>query len=182
MVHLDLENDYFEYLYNYVCGQRFGEKISYRKLLMFLHSKEFTYIIDKDENRADDGINLRRRFALDTGINDELDIFEVLTGPCSVLEMIAALAIRCEETIMDDPKIGDRTGQWFWGMINNLGLGSMRDDNFDRLYCEECVDVLLNRDYSPNGEGGLFTIKKCTEDLRNVEIWVQQNWYLNTLL
>ena len=33
---------------------------------------------------------------------------------CSVLEMMIALAIRCEEHIMDDPDVGNRTGQWFW--------------------------------------------------------------------
>lgn len=43
--------------------------------------------------------------------------------PCSVLEMIIALAIRLEEHIMDDPDIGNRTGQWFWDMIVSLGLG-----------------------------------------------------------
>ena len=39
--------------------------------------------------------------------------------------MMIALAIRCEEHIMDDPDAGDRTGQWFWSMLVSLGLGSM---------------------------------------------------------
>lgn len=54
------------------------------------------------------------------------------------LEMIIALAIRLEEHIMDDPDIGNRTGQWFWDMIVSLGLGS-----------EGLIDVIrrfLNRD------------------------------------
>ena len=39
---------------------------------------------------------------------------------CSVLEMMVALAICCEETYMDNPNIGNRTGQWFWNMVKNI--------------------------------------------------------------
>jgi hypothetical protein len=95
--------------------------------------------------------------------------------------MIIALAIRCEETYMDDASIGDRTGQWFWGMIRNLGLGSMVDSRFDKLYVEEVVRRFLDREYEADGTGGLFTIKNCDADLRDVEIWYQLCWYLDTI-
>lgn len=49
-----------------------------------------------------------------------------------MLEMMIALAIRCEETIMDDPRYGNRTKQWFWNMMKSLGLSYMNDDCFDR--------------------------------------------------
>jgi hypothetical protein len=106
---------------------------------------------------------------------------EALSGPCSVLEMLIALAIRCEETIMDDASMGNRTGQWFWGMINNLGLGGMTDDIVDVGVVDSVIERFLARDYEPNGEGGLFTIRRCSEDLRTVEIWVQLLWYLDTI-
>jgi hypothetical protein len=104
-----------------------------------------------------------------------------LDGPCSVLEMMIALAIRCEETIMDDPDIGDRTRQWFWGMIINLGLGGMTDANFDPDFVDDSVLRFLNRDYEPDGRGGLFTIRNCHRDLRDVEIWYQLCWYLDSI-
>lgn len=151
---------------------------------MKLHSVEFTYIIPRDSNRADDGINMRYRFVISHGYEYE-DIYdtvmEALDGPCSVLEMIIALAIRCEETIMDDPDIGDRTGQWFWSMITNLGLGSMTDERFDRDYVERVIDIFLNREYEPDGKGGLFTIRHCDQDLRDAEIWHQLCWYLDSI-
>jgi hypothetical protein len=106
---------------------------------------------------------------------------EALDGPCSVLEMILALAIRCEENIMDDPLKGDRTKQWFWGMINNLGLDTMTDMNYNERFIDDCVCRFLNRDYEPDGRGGLFTVRNCYEDLRNVEIWYQLLWYLDTI-
>jgi hypothetical protein len=112
---------------------------------------------------------------------DGSDIYDILDGPCTVLEMMIALANRCEETIMDDPDIGDRTGQWFWGMITNMGLGSMSDDRYDRRYVEYVITRLLDREYEPDGTGGLFTVRDCDRDMRDVEIWYQLCWYLDSI-
>ena len=147
---------------------------------MFLHKTEFIWIIPKDENRAHDGIDMRYRFALEKGYNDY--IVKYLKGPCSILEMMLALATRCEENIMDDPNIGDRTGQWFWGMIVNLGLGSMYDEEFDKREAIEIIDRFLDRKYEPNGKGGLFTIRNCDRDIRKIEIWYQLRWYLDNIV
>lgn len=174
-----IQNDYFEWMFDLVCKDRYSELISYRKLLMALHNIEFAYSIKRDVNRAKDGVDLRRRFALSSYHEDVLDY---LDGPCSILEMMVALAIRCEESIMDDTSIGDRTGQWFWGMITNLGLGSMNDDIFDRRYVNDVICRFLNHEYEPDGKGGLFTVKNCDKDLRNVEIWYQLCWYLDSIV
>ncbi len=172
----DISNEYFKWLYDLVCSDRYSEHISYRKLLMYLHSTPFVYSIQNDDNRAADGVDMRYRFT------NNGDLPKELCGPCSVLEMMIALAVRCEETIANDTDYGDRTGQWFWGMIVNLGLGSMTDEYFDKSYVKDAVDRFLNREYEPNGKGGLFTIRDCNRDLRTVEIWYQLCWYLNTIL
>lgn len=172
-------NEYFEWLYNLVCEGRYSTQLSYKKLLTRLHNIEFIWFIPMDENRADDGINLRYRFAFDKGYDpDQIKVY--LDKPCSVLEMIIALAMHCEE-FMDDPQIGDRTSQWFWSMMVSLGLGSVTDDNFDRKYVNDVITRFLNREYEPNGNGGLFTIRRCEYDLRDVEIWHQLCWYLNCI-
>lgn len=173
-----IKQEYFEWLYNLVCDNRYSEGYSYKDLLSYLHDIEFTYTIRKDSDRAEDGVDLRYRFMYDTG-HKFLD--ESLEGPCSVLEMMVALAIRCEEQIMDDPRYGNRTAQWFWKMISNLGLNGMADGRFDEYYAEEAIDRFLNRDYEPNGSGGLFTVRNCDYDLRYVEIWVIMLWYLDTI-
>ena len=176
----DISNAYFEWMYDLVCGKRYSKSISYRKLLSLLHGTEFTYIIPKDENRAEDGIDLRYRFAYDHADIENAELY--LSGPCSVLEMMVSLAIRCEETIMCDPDVGDRTGQWFWGMIVSLGLGSMSDSRFDRRFVELTISRFLNHEYEQNGHGGLFTLRHCDRDLRTAEIWQQMCWYLNEVL
>ena len=175
-----LERQYFDWMFNIICYNRYDKDISYRKLLEYLHDIEFYWILDMDENRAKDGLDLRYRFCVEHDCLCELE--KIDHNPCSVLEMMLALAIRCEESIMDDTRYGDRTSQWFWGMISNLGLGSMTDNSFDEDYVKYCVNRFLNREYAPDGRGGLFTIRNCEEDLRKVEIWYQLCWYLDTII
>lgn len=180
MTQYKINNDYFEWLFNLVCGDRYSrDYITYEKLLRYLHDTEFRYSIPKDKNRAGDGIDLRYRFAI--RYSDSQDATLYLKGPCSVLEMMIALAIRCEENIMDDAQIGDRTGQWFWQMVANLGLGSMDDNRFDIQLVEDVIERFLDREYEPDGKGGLFTVRHCEYDLRDVEIWYQLCWYLDSI-
>lgn len=174
----EIRDLYFTWLYDTVCRDRFAPGVGYKQLLKYLHDTEFTYIIPLDENRAKNGINLRYRFESMMGI-EGAEI--LLDGPCSVLEMMVALAIKCEEDYMNNALLGDRTGTWFWEMIVNLGLGGMSDINFDRGKARVIINRFLNREYEPNGRGGLFTVKNCDVDLRGVEIWYQMLWYLNEL-
>lgn len=176
-----IKDEYFDWMYKLVCGKRYSKQISYRKLLVRLHDTPFRYSISFDENRARDGANLRYRFAKCGDYDNVDEILDILDGPCSVLEMMIALAIHCEVDIMDDPAIGDRTGQWFWEMITNLGLGSMINSRFDRQYVDDVLNRFLDREYEPDGRGGLFYVRNCNRDLRDVEIWVQMCWFLNTI-
>ena len=170
--------DYFDWMYNLVCRNRYSKDISFKKVFSYLNDTKFTYSIRMDLNRAKDGTELRRRYANEFKI---ANIYDRICGPCSVLEMMIALAIRCEETIMDDENFGDRTDQWFWDMMKNLGLGHMDDDEFDEEYVSDVVTRFLNRDYEPDGRGGLFFIRNCDVDLRDVEIWIQMLWYLDNI-
>ena len=157
-----------------ICDKRYIGHASYNMLLKYLNKKKFTYILPLDENRLLDGLDLRFRFA------DENSYY--IDGDCSVLEMMVALSLRCEEHIMSDDEIGNRTGRWFWEMIDNLGLESMYDDNFDKVYADKIIYRFLNREYEPNGDGGLFTVHNRNVDLRKVEIWYQLMWYLDEVI
>ncbi len=173
-----LNHEYFEWMFDMVCGDRFAKEVSYRKLLTYLHETEFVSLFPRDENRAEEGMALRFRFAILYGYEDDL---HYLDNPCSMLEMILALAIHCED-IVEDVSYGDRTSQWFWNMITSLGLGAMYDARFDEQYTEEIVARFLNREYEPNGKGGLFTIKKFDRDMREMEIWHQLVAYINGIM
>ena len=178
MIKYDITETYFEWLCNIVCDR--VKQRTFSRLLRYLHDKDFVYTIRNDGNRAADGINLRRRFAYDYGDPYDIDIY--LNGPCSILEMMVGLAVRYEEDTMDDPKIGNRTGQWFWEMIVNLGLGSMTDNLYNEYEVDFVINRFLNRTYEPDGRGGLFTVRNCGRDMRDVEIWVQMNYYMDNLI
>lgn len=172
-------NDYFEWLWNFTKCRGHSQN---RKIITLLHNIEFRYSIAMDANREEDGMDLRYRFITEVGIpKNYQEVYGYLDGPCSVLEMMIALAIRCEESIMDDPDIGDRTSEWFWLMMKNLGLDYMSDRKFDRDVAEEKISIFLDRRYKRNGEGGLFVVNG-RRDLRKVEIWYQMCWYLDTIM
>ena len=176
-----LDEPYFEWMYGLVCDEEHLNGESYINLFRHLNDTEFTYDISmNDGNRWQDGIDLRySRFSDYIGINPRRMIFE--SDSCSVLEMMIALAIRLEEHIMHDPDIGDRTAVWFWEMIDSLGLSEMDDSEYDPIYVRSVIQRFLDRNYRPDGKGGLFTIENCKHDLRKVEIWYQACWYLDTL-
>lgn len=178
MTRAQIENVYFDWLYDIACD---GKKKSYTKLLRTLHSIDFTYSIPMDGNRAAEGEDLRYRFGWEEGYEDA-EIAKFLDiRPCSMLEMMVGLSIHFEEQIMRDPAFGDRTSVWFWEMITNLGLSSMSDDHFNPTRVENAISICLNREYKPDGTGGLFKIEGCLTDLREVEIWYQGCWYLSTI-
>lgn len=178
----ELKHAYFRWMCQLVYDTRYSKRTSYEKLLRKLHEIDFEYSIPMDGNRAADGTDLRYRFAYENDLEGPVVAAYLDDRPCSVLEMMIALAVRCEEHIMDDPDVGDRTGQWFWNMVVNLGLGGMTDERFDEGYVNMIVHRLLRRRYKRNGEGGLFTVDNPRQDLRSVEIWYQMCWYLDEIV
>lgn len=173
-----IRQEYFDWM---VCHIRGNANESLHCLLSLLHETAFTYILDMDKNRAVDGRNLRYRFGCEQQYERE-EIQDLLDDrPCSVLEMMAALAIRCEEHIMTDSDYGDRTGNWFYTMIESLGLSDMTDEHFDYIRAKAIIDRFLDREYDPDGRGGLFILQHPRSDLRRVEIWYQAMWYLSEI-
>lgn len=177
-----LHNEYFDWMCELIDHDEYDENLSYKKLLCYLNDEEFIYILEMDGNRAQDGIDLRYRFGYEVGYSREFIEENLDDQPCSILEMMVALSIRCEESIMDDPDIGDRTGKWFWDMVSSLGLDTMTDSRFNEKRVNGILYKFLHRTYKPNGQGGLFTVKHRGKDMRDVEIWYQMMWHLDEYL
>ena len=68
----ELNNAYFEWMYQLVCDDEYSKGLSYRKLLYLLHDTDFTYTIAMDSNRYEDGIDLRYRFGNEHGYPDSM--------------------------------------------------------------------------------------------------------------
>lgn len=150
---------------------------SFSRLLTRLHETRFKYTHPMDARRARDGEYLRYNFSRDTGeLEDELQ------GPCSMLEMMVALAIKCEEYIMVDPAKGDRTSQWFWTMIKSLGLNAMTDVRYNQLEVDRVLKRFFDKTYDTNGKGGLFIVRTGDVNMRRLHIWDQLLAYINTIM
>ena len=161
---------YFQYLCDLVGGyEAFGQSFCY--LLKELHQKDFYSVWGNDENRAKDGLELRSEW----GIQKK--------RPCSILEMMIALAQRMNYIMLDDVE-KDMTPEFFWKMIDNLGLLDMDDEKMEAqiVECQCVIDRaiydLVERKYSRNGDGGLFPLRHTSRDQRKVDIYVQANTWL----
>lgn len=142
---------------------------NYSCLLNKLFVTDYFYELEYDENRAADGLFLRKKYTQNGGMM-------LPNLPCSVLEMMIALAQKAEDDIMHDPDFGDRTGQWFWVMLQNLGLDIFDNIGYDEVRVDKILNVFMHHLYAPNGSfGGMFPCKKCCRDMRKTDIWWQLN-------
>lgn len=174
-----LVNDYINWMYEFVEDDRRGPC---SRLFSHLYDVDFRYSILHDENRFADGVKLRYRFGHENDISQPIIASSLDNRPCSVLEMLIALTLRCEEDIMTDTDIGDRTAYWFWEMLDNLGIGHMNDFKYDEDIVDDAINRFLDREYGPRGEGGLFYVENPKRDMRNVELWYQMSWHLSELI
>lgn len=175
MIIKKIENEYIDWMARLVDIDSHG---SYRKIFSLLYNRDFQSVIPLDQNRVEDGIDLRYRFGYDTGWPQYIIANELDTTPCSTLEVMVALANRCEESIMTNPELGDRTGEWFWEMLSSLGLSRMDDSHFDEKKADDILQKLFTNTYAYDGKGGLFTVNNPPHDMRSVEIWSQMCFYL----
>lgn len=153
--------DYIQYL---IC--RFGEKND-ADLFRILASRDYTWQLLLDENRAQAGLYLREQCAFETGVC----LSDVADGPCSCLEMLCALS-----TDMADNCDAGNEKFFMTKLLDNLGIRWMRDQR--RI--NDILDAWLNRNYPPDGKRTPIYIKGCTKDLRTMDVWSQMHLYLNT--
>lgn len=152
------------------------------ELMYILFNTEFTWPdwMPMDENRAVDGQYLRVTFAQEEGWE-----IEPMDGwPCSMLEMLVALAVKIENQLAYDPDAGDRTAEWFWMMLGNMGLDICTDEWFlgERTgfgYVMERVGYFKERKYGKEGAGGPFPLSARGKNMKKAELWCQANWYMH---
>jgi len=170
----EFSKSYFTWMYNLA----FGNHPNYKMLFNTLNNIEFTYIHPYDENRLEDGVSLRYDFCYRNNLPYDVADSYFDNKHCSVLEMMLALAIRCEDHFVSNPIF--TVERLFFDMLKSLGIHTMTDRVYDRTKVISSINTFLNREYEPNGKGGLFTID-TDKDLRKEEIWYQMCWYTNTI-
>jgi hypothetical protein len=167
----DLREDYLRWLEPQLRDEHGNPEKSYWELLNIMFEKEFRYVIDLDENRMVDGLDLRVEYAREHLLRPYAleDI-----GPCSFLEVLIALSRRMAFIA------GEEAPGWAWQLLINLELHRMADpltrSKHNRV--QEILDNVILRRYSPDGTGGFFPLSWPDDDQTQIELWYQMNSYV----
>lgn len=167
-----IENLYFNWLCaKVIFNQNPTPSLTYWRLFRKLHSTEFVWLLMGDDNRAEDGKELRVEFLIAGDIPDD-PVWRSFHG-CSILEMLIAFSKRAEF------QTGLPAKDWFWILLENLGLSEINDAS--DVSDDELDTILANfvwRSYEYDGVGGLFPLENPLQDQKNLEIWYQFFDYL----
>lgn len=169
-----LDERYFDWLYSQVCSVRVtNPSKTYRNLFHILYTKEYVWLVPNDDNRMEDGRDLRYEFLEHEGIDPSERDKLWLDLDCSMLEFLIALARRLE-FITERPQ-----HIWFWELLENLQLEIYNDRvDIPLDLVDKTLERVIWRTYDYNGGGGLFPLVYPEEDQRRVEIWYQISDYL----
>lgn len=160
---------YFEWLCNKVRGEY------YHELLYALYDIQFHSSNELDKNRISYALALR----------DEYEARGLAGCPvegCTVLEVMMSMAIRCEDTVMNNPNKGDRTLDWFWQMIDNLGFSKFTDGAWNAamlVNVNRTINDWLERRFKRNGLGSPWPLSEGRKDCRRVDLWTAMMWYMS---
>lgn len=174
-----LEDNYFEWLYQQVASINIQNPAqTYWSLLREFHGKEFVWIVPNDDNRVEDGRDLRYQFLNEIHGYERHQVDPEWIGlGCSFLEMLIGVARRLAF------EIDGEVSEWFWHLIENIGLTECNDSwyndhNNPHRRIAKTMNKVIWRRYQSTGEGGLFPLQNPDTDQREVEIWVQLNLYI----
>jgi len=145
---------------------------SYWSLFNQMHTKPFRWFVPNDDNRNEDGKELREEFLAEYEIHEPEQWLEM---DASMLEMLIALSRRAAFESYGT------SGDWFWQILTNLGLKKYSDAVYNQRLAEDVNDVLeqvITRDYNRDGRGGMFPLRQARYDQRQTEIWYQLSAYL----
>lgn len=170
---------YLDQLYfDWLCNQVYSVKTSspsrsYRNLFHILYTTEFVWLVPNDDNRIEDGKDLRREFLEDENIRVDGWDHEWINLGCSMLELLLGLSRRLSFETDESENF------WLFELLENIDLKQYNDRtpiSLDDII--EILDRVIFRTYLPNGHGGLFPLKHPQCDQRDLELWYQLSAYI----
>lgn len=168
-----LDELYLTWLYSHIADVEVpNPSRTYWTLAKQLYTTEFIWFVPNDDNRVEDGKDMRYEFAAELGLLDvDPDWLEL---GCSMLEMLISLSRRLSFQDEGEPR------EWFWHLLRNVGLYGINDrSHYFPDQVGEVLNTIIFRTYKPDGsDGGLFPLRHPTEDQRDVELWYQLSAYL----
>jgi hypothetical protein len=116
-----------------------------------MHNVEFVWTVPNDDNRVQDGLDLRPEFA-----DGKVSEFGPRRG--TFLEVLIGISRRLEFTA------GGEARHWVWRLIKNLRLHKCHDPLTEEKYAKvrDILDAVIWRTYQSNGRGGFFPLHNPT--------------------
>lgn len=182
---IDIDRLYFEWLLKRLESDVEDSALGLAKLCWLFYHIAFDRRVGLDINRALDGLELRRQFAVDY---EDADISPRVTNgllvddSCTWLEMLVALSIQID--YLYDGGVRER----FLEICHNAGFSNIlladgEHNEHEVIQVERTLDNINNSRFEFNGSGGLFPLTKPGHpDQREVEIWAQADAYFSERL
>ena len=172
-----IEHDYFQWLTSQI-ELPDGNPHTYNDLFTRMYDTEFVWHISHDDDRLQDGLELRTQFMHQTQQKRSPDLDAIIHKGASVLEVLIALSIRVAFTA------GGHAPIWAWQLIENLHLDRASDPftsgKANRV--DDILETLIHRTYQRDGQGGFFPVSSSVEqDQTKIDIWNQMNIYVNEI-
>lgn len=181
----EIFKSYLEWLLRLINADNYKGK-SYIKLCSLLNKVPFEPVIKLDTNRVSDAQSLLRETYIQSKSEwyrmDDDNVMELSTCPVSFLELIISLAMRIDLDFMREINGVDNTRIYFWVLVRNLGILEFDDEHWGEDAIVSIVNrlnIVQDRKYDFNGNGGLFPLENAEMDQRNVQIWNQLCQFVN---
>jgi hypothetical protein len=169
-----LIEEYLHWLEGQLRDEHGNPQRSYWELTQRMAEKPFESLVSMDDNRMQDGLDLRVEFAHEIGVS-VTRMMEL--GPCSFLEVLIGLSRRLAFNA------GGAAPGWAWHLLCNLELDRMWDPmtRQKRSKTEEILVRVILRQYQQDGTGGFFPLAFSEDDQTRVELWYQMHAYIAEL-
>jgi hypothetical protein len=148
---------------------------SYVALCEVLDDIIFVWVVPNDDNRAADGVEIRRDFLLEKDLDEE-HYDQWMAEPPSVFEVLVGLVQRANYIA----ELGEVA--WFEMFLMNLDLIEYSDKGYldsDKHTIAQIVGDFIDREYRADGKGGIFPLQHPMQDQRKIELWYQMAAYIN---
>ena len=175
-----LKTEYLCYLMNraQICAE--GD-FGYLKLCEKLMDTEFLPLLEMDKNRCHECRTLRIDFADIHGEKANVILDCILSENGTLMELLVVLAEKMAYDL-GDSKYEDGTGKWFMELLLNCGLIEACNNAFhysgEEAYVQDILEVINQRKYGWDGQGGLFPLRWAKQDQRGLELIIQMNNYI----
>lgn len=147
---------------------------TYWDLFGLMFEKEFEWKVHNDENRLQDGLDLRAEFCHDNRLRRGSLNF---LGQVRFLEVLIGLSRRLSFLA------GGNAQGWAWQLVLNLELVRMTDPltRGKTRKMNDILDTVIWRTYNPDGVGGFFPLAWPDDDQTQKELWYQMAAYIDEM-